>query len=470
MKELAEGAAMFAVVTDAYASRAWCREELRRFREPRRDPTSRRWWLRPVFILDNLSGEATRSMFEVGSAPAARWNPARADQLVDELVREMLMAEMNRERAARFPERAGTHVINWLPDTWTLLHILRTAAEEDRNIAYPGDGLPSVEADRLSSMLPGVTLASFEEFHTKPDRPVAPPSQRGDGPRATILLSISDPPAEDLALRGLHRSHLDDAAVRIARALLNEGFDVMYGGRAREGFTEGFQDNSAAVVVEPRLINHVGWPHSRQLTATQVADSFGVTRYVRVEWDKGANADEKDPWNIALAASHTRREAISPGLRDVDDRDVVPPVALIALGGQVSGFAGFLPGVAEEVAVAIERRLAVFVLGGFGGAAEQVALEVLGQPAPQLSLDAFSRSESYGRLRRAAIVRGGEAELSTRATWLARTLHGADLCNGLSPDENRELLHTLDLGRAIRLIREGLAGLQSASPRAPRTG
>jgi hypothetical protein len=73
--ELNEGAAMFAIVTDAYASRAWCREELRRFREPRRDSKSGVWFLRPVYILDNLSGASTRSMFEVGNAPAARWNP-----------------------------------------------------------------------------------------------------------------------------------------------------------------------------------------------------------------------------------------------------------------------------------------------------------------------------------------------------------------------------------------------------------
>jgi hypothetical protein len=72
--------------------------------------------------------------------------------------------------------------------------------------------------------------------------------------------------------------HLDDAAIRIARALLFDDYDVMYGGRPRAGFTEGFQDDSGAVVVEARLINYLGWPYKLALTAEQVADGFGVTR------------------------------------------------------------------------------------------------------------------------------------------------------------------------------------------------
>src|SRR6266852_1991898 len=51
---------------------------------------------------------------------------------------------------------------------------------------------------------------------------------------------------------------------------------------------------------------------------------------------------------------------------------------LIALGGQLGEFAGFMPGVAEEIAVALEAGLAVYVLGGFGGAAEQVAAVISG--------------------------------------------------------------------------------------------
>lgn len=157
--ELKEGAAMFAIVTDAYASRAWCREELRQFREPQREEKQNLWCLRPVFILDNLSGASTRSMFEVGNAPAARWNPARANEVVDELLREMLFAEVNRARALRVRERTDVHAINWVPDTWTLLQVLRASkTSRPLRVVYPGDGLPKIELERLTQVLPDISL------------------------------------------------------------------------------------------------------------------------------------------------------------------------------------------------------------------------------------------------------------------------------------------------------------------------
>lgn len=105
--ELTHGAAMFAIVTDAYASRAWCREELRAFREPIRDDAGGVWHLRPIYILDCLSGNATRSMFEIGNASAVRWRADHADDVVDNLVREVLFAEVHRNMARAIGHATG---------------------------------------------------------------------------------------------------------------------------------------------------------------------------------------------------------------------------------------------------------------------------------------------------------------------------------------------------------------------------
>src|SRR6202030_256356 len=116
--------------------------------------------------------------------------------------------------------------------------------------------------------------------------------------------------------------------------------------------TEGFQDDSGAVVTEARLINYVGWPFSRNLSATQVADGFGVTRYVKIPWNREDVQDQSDPWAGAEASSNTRHLVVREGFRDLDGKPVPKPVALIAMGGQLGGFSGFLPGVAEEIAMA----------------------------------------------------------------------------------------------------------------------
>src|SRR5262249_52290755 len=149
--------------------------------------------------------------------------------------------------------------------------------------------------------LPELKLCSFEELSSdrnKLRRPAKNVAKR-PGPRASVLLSISNPPPDELASLGLASVHLDDAVIRIARALLLREYDVLYGGKPREGFTDAFQDDSGAVVVEPRFINYLGWPHSRELSATQIADGFGVTRYAMITMKKEIEAARGDPWEVA---------------------------------------------------------------------------------------------------------------------------------------------------------------------------
>jgi hypothetical protein len=267
---------------------------------------------------------------------------------------------------------------------------------------------------------------------------------------------VSDPAPDDLARRGMRSCHLDDAAIRIARALLFDDFDVMYGGRPREGFTAGFQDDSGAVVVEARLINYLGWPYKLALTAEQVADGFGITRYVRVPWPGEDSAVHADPWAVAESATHTRRTIVRGGLRDLDGCIVPGPAGLIALGGQMGGFAGFLPGVAEEIALALQEGVAVYVLGGFGGAAEQVAAVMSGSRSEGLTLDSFMRNPKYQDLSEAAKARGRADELSGRLEWLWSQLRRSGLQNGLAKEENTVLWSTTNVGLAMALVSKGL--------------
>ena len=47
--------------------------------------------------------------------------------------------------------------------------------------------------------------------------------------------------------------------------------------------------------------------------------------------------------------------------------------ARIVLGGRVEGYKGAMPGIAEETCLSLEAGQPVFVLGGFGGCARDVA-------------------------------------------------------------------------------------------------
>jgi hypothetical protein len=227
-------------------------------------------------------------------------------------------------------------------------------------------------------------------------------------------------------------------------------------GRPREGFTEGFQDDSGTVVTETRFINYVGWPYTRALTAGQIADGFGVTRYVRVRWPEEDDASDKDPLAIADAATYTRGAIARGGVTDTDGNSVPKPTGLIALGGKVTDFAGFVPGVAEEIALAMEHGIGVYVLGGFGGAAEQVAAVMAGSRSDALTADKFMISPRYQSIHEAAKSKGRVDELTRRLKWILDTLRFKDLHNGLTKKQNEVLWSTENVGQAIDLVTAGL--------------
>ena len=162
MAGMDNGAAMIAVVTDEYSVRAWCRRELHEYRKPVRDADNH-WWLRSVFVLDALSGQRVRSMFEVGNATTLRWQKDSANTIIDSLVRDVLFGEVQRLRASRI-QCEGSEIINWVPDLWTINQLQAVVYPKPlTKIVYPGDGLPQLEMEFLREVLPNLQFQSFEE-------------------------------------------------------------------------------------------------------------------------------------------------------------------------------------------------------------------------------------------------------------------------------------------------------------------
>ena len=119
-------------------------------------------------------------------------------------------------------------------------------------------------------------------------------------------------------------------------------------------------------------------------------------------------------------------------MRTVMRRDIR---ARIVLGGRVEGYKGAAPGIAEEARLSLETGQPVFLLGGFGGCARDIA-------------------ETIGLVERWA---------GSRDAWAGRARfrkHSPDdLHNGLSADENRVLAHTPHIQEAVTLVSQGFRRL-----------
>jgi len=453
---LGRGAAMVAIVTDAYASRPWCREELRTFREPRPHDTAGRWWLPPVFILDNLSGRATRSLFEVGSAPTARWDAARSHELIDQLVREVLIGAQQKLRTIQLAPSvlAPECVVNWIPDTWTLLSLKRQIGSLGK-IIYPGDGLPEIELHRLRQVFQEAEFKSYEEtLHDSfPSFPPQPKLRR------VLAFSVSEPAEGELIARGVSKEHLDDVVFRVGRSVLRLGADIAYGGTAKVGFTAGFLQDSGTLVLEPRLINYLGWPWADRLTPAQIADDLGVCRYVKIEAPSTVEKEpvSSDAYRAAIASTYTRNAIATGSHHDVDGHPIGQRVGQVVFAGKLAGYAGVLPGVWEEAWIAHSAGLALFIVGGFGGAAGVLAsfLSDARNSTPTGIDGAPCSNPLLQQARRDELARFWKCfdEIRTRQ----------DLGNGLNWNENLQLMNTLDAALIVRLINTGLARFLAAS-------
>ena len=255
----------------------------------------------------------------------------------------------------------------------------------------------------------------------------------------TIAISISESP--DMAVLGLSDEHLNDAMAEVARYLLAMGARLMYGGDLRPG---GFTDLLFELVSRHRrdadigdervgIINLFPWPVHISLTAEEVKQRSealsGVAELIFLTLDgKVMSPEERQQLPPQPAAEGEWADGLTAM------RDVMTGMsnARIVLGGRVEGFKGRMPGIAEEALAALRAGQPLFLLGGFGGCARDLAADLGLVPAWPVT-----RPPWPGRADFAGFVAEG-------------------LNNGLNVEENTILATTVHVDQAVTLILRGL--------------
>lgn len=257
-----------------------------------------------------------------------------------------------------------------------------------------------------------------------------------------VSVSISDSP--DMAMLGLSDGHLRNAACEIATYLLADGVGLAYGGDLRPGgFTEILFEllyryqRRADARAKNGITNYLAWPvhtsmetdelsgimaclrgHARLVLVGQNGERMSATGYQEMQ----PYAPDKHEWSEGLTVM--RRVMCE----DTDAR--------VVLGGAVENYKGRMPGIAEEVLLSLESGQPVFLIGGFGGCARDIA-----ETMKLVDAWAASRPAWPGRRR--------------FECYTADSLH-----NGLSCEENVALAQTRYINQAVILIMRGLRRLR----------
>ncbi len=259
----------------------------------------------------------------------------------------------------------------------------------------------------------------------------------------TVAISASESP--DIAAFGLSAGHMKDAVADLVLQLLAADMDIAYGGDLREGGLTHLLFELVPRYTSPgelgsrtRVTNYLPWPVHIGMPTTLIertaAQIRGAAELVLVGKDgkpmtlearRGVptRTPSEDDWGTGLAAMRQFQCSRTD--------------ARVVLGGQVTGYKGRMPGMAEEALLSLCGRQPLFLVGGFGGATRDVA-ETLGLAKPW----AGSRRNWQGQ--------------TDLQPWT-----GDDLNNRLSHEENEALATTPFVRQAIVLVLRGLFRLKA---------
>lgn len=257
--------------------------------------------------------------------------------------------------------------------------------------------------------------------------------------RHAIAISTSESP--DMPALGLSDEHLRDAMAEIARHLLALGARLVYGGDLRQ---HGFSELLFELVARHRrdadegddrtgVVNYLAWPvHILKPVGDlekAAADLAGSAELVCLRLD-GARLPM--PERRRLAPQQPTEAEWSNGLTAMRRTMLAETHARIVLGGRVDNYKGVMPGIAEEALLSLQKGQPLFLMGGFGGCARDIA-ETLGLVTPWAT---------------------------SRSAWPGQTtfhpFSSAHLNNGLTPEENATLARTPHVDQAVTLILRGL--------------
>ena len=449
-----KGSTIIAVHSDNYSSRYWCQREILCAKENDR----------PIIAVDALDDFEDRIFPFASNIPcvhvAGDSDPTELDLLrilcatLLETIRFFYTEALFKEYKKAGWIKSDAETRSRPPDISDLEKIL--SYEQDgityRNnlIIYPEPPLYMEELKFLSNL------------NIKVKTPLTADSCELQN--KNIGISISDPSEEELISIGQNKKHLIQLSQDVARYSLARNATVIYGGDLRpNGFTQ-FIFNEAQIIKARmpsqniHIKNYIAWPiYIKDSEEFKLWKAENKTISQMIECAPSADVKDLLP-NADLYLQPTNIEnrfVWSRCLTEMREKMIKDCAARICAGGKYSGYLGIMPGVLEEIIIAIELRRPVYLLGGFGGVTSGVCRLIQTGTLPQeLTQDwQVHNNAGYQELLDFSAAKNINCIAYNRLTDV---LKSSNLNNGLNEEDNEKLFNTPFIEEAIQLIFKGL--------------
>lgn len=446
------------IETDAYSSRYWCQREILCAKQNQR----------PIIVINSLENYEDRVFPASSNVPRIRVEPNHGlpQEAIIKILTEALLETIRHNYSLTTLKSFRDH--GWIPENCEITsrppeirQVLEWRKAGIDKACYPDPPIYPDEADWHKQL-------DFDAF-----TPLWSSSENDSLLNLKVGISVSDFESNGFQNHHQHPSTLKFLAQEVARNLLSRSATLLYGGDLREdGFTEFILDE--AMVLQdrlkndiPPLQNHLAWP--LYVSDPEIVAWRAKYRNVMRTYEYSPPSDVSDELDLTqfLPPNCVQNLYVwSRSLTEMRHRSISASDARICAGGKLTNFKGKMPGVLEEVMIALEHRKPIYLLGGIGGVVGDISQIILRKEQSLKLTDEWQRNHTtgYSELQEVAKVHGNNADYSEIYSLLS-SLEPADLAkrSGLSEKDYIKLMTSPFVDECLQLILKGLKMISVSS-------
>lgn len=446
-----DNSTLIAIESDLYSSRYWCQREILYAKEKEI----------PIIVVNCLEAYEDRIFPAVSNVPCVHVNPK--DKFADHDILQILITAIL--ETLRFIHAIKSlkkyKKLVWIdeqseisPRPPEIQQIIRLKEDGKSKICYPEPPIYSEEAAWMKnlSITAYTPLWKSEDAESLKDK--------------SIGISISDFDTKGFYNFHMHGDQLKRLSQDLARHLLARSAKLIYGGDLRkDGFTQFILDE--AIALKSRLnsediqvYNYLAWP--LYITSKEILEwraNYGEI-IETVECDIPADIVASVNKDVFLKPDSVENKYIwSRTLTEMRECSIKRSDARICAGGKLTGYNGKMPGILEEIHLAIKLKKPLFLLGGFGGVVSAVCCTIdTKKLQPPLTKEwQEENNSSYSDLQKYAASLGYPADYDEINNLLVE-LDIDELARRakLETDEYKKLMRSPFIEECLHLIIKGL--------------
>lgn len=449
---------VIAIGTDYYSSRYWCQREILCAKQE----------MRPILAVDSLMDFEDR-IFPAGSnVPCVHITPNTPMMEKDVLrILNAAMIETIRHhqtlKSLEYYQKQG-----WIKQSSAIIsrppeirQVIDFQKKGKTSICYPEPALYEEESDWITHF--GMT--AYTPLWNSNDREILNNFRIG--------ISISSPLQETYSSFNLHNDHLMRLSQDLARHLLVRSGTIIYGGDLRkDGFTQFILDEAVALKSRTNsdsihVENHLAWPLYKDDPKMVAWRSKYASVIKTIEHDIPQDIVNGVDKNEFLPPNSIESKYIwSRCLTEMRKKSISSSSARICAGGKLTNYNGKMPGVLEEILLALEFGKPIFLLGAFGGVVSEVCDSIIQSSitAPLTEHWQITQNAGYYDLQTEAKSHNQQTEYQQLKDTILE-VNVDDLANltGLSIEEYKRLMLSPFIDECIHLIIKGLTAIDGRS-------